>query len=630
MSSRNLEDRAMELGIVSPAPAPSPKNRKPRLLIIGHGRHGKDSFAGILAEMCGLTFSSSSEFVGKRFIWPMWGQERYGTFDEFFADRVTDENRVIWGNLISAWNTPDKARTARTMLDEGNHLYVGMRRIAEWEQCDHEEIFDHVIWVDACGRLPKEQYASMELEPKHANLFIDNNGPVEYLEEFALNLQKKLHDEGFDVGYHEPVIEEPVFIHTPYTSGESETVASKPILALNPYIGQFVRLEIETRFYPKGTIFEVSSYDNVDPSYWLTSVETGRKGPWDLGSFTIFDPEDFLPGEDVVDELTWFDAPAGATPVLDHGFIQYKDYMGSDEDIAESARMSYGRGTKKVNNDEGLINYLVKNHHTSPLEMGELKVHMRLPIFVMRQLVRHRTANLNEYSGRYSEMIRLFYVPDVAKIMYQSDGPNKQKSGAPMLPHEALTAQSLINSSGNRAFDNYEHLLATGVSRETARFVLPLNTYTEVVWKMDISNMIKFLYLRDDEHSQWEIQVYAREIAKLVEEHFPLVYGAYMRSRQSVTMTQQQIIALITGSIPEDMAKSERAVVETWLDNSGEGKTLLEWDAKPGDVFRHICNDRYDYGIRIFGSFPNWGGANDETGYGIGAGTKWNLISRAT
>jgi len=467
---------------------------KPQLLIIGHGRHGKDSFAELLSVICGLQFTSSSHFVGERCIWPAWGQERYETFEDCFVDRVN--YRKTWADLISAWNTPDKARTARTMFEEGNHMYVGMRRKDEFDACMEIDLFDHVIWVDAGNRLPLEPADSMEMVREMADLYVDNNGAEGALLDYALAIQKHLHDEGFYVGYHEPIIEE-----------KSEPVfkTARPI----------EKPELEIAEEP---------------------VEKG-------------------------DRLTWFDAPEGATPVLDHGFIQVKEVMGSDKDIADSARMSYGRGTKTVNNDQGLINYLVQNHHTSPLEMGEIKFHIRLPIFTMRQWVRHRTANLNEYSGRYSEMIRLFYIPELDKIMYQGL-VNKQMSGEPLPEELAKGAQDVMRIASMEAFNAYERLLnEMDVSRETARIVLPLNTYTEVVWKMDVSNLLKFLYLRDDPHSQWEIQVYAREVAKAVKEYFPAVYAAYERSKTRVSLNEDQLYALMT-SDTSHLGKGETAVVE--------------------------------------------------------------------
>lgn len=452
--------------------------RKPKLLIIGHARHGKDTMAEKIRDKMGLAFTSSSIFVGEECIWPSWGMERYKTFDDMFADRVN--YRKTWADLISAYNTPDKTRTAKTMLDRGYDMYVGMRRADEFHACQAINLFDHIIWVDALKRLPPEPKDSNEMVPAMADLYFDNNGRIEVMDLFVENLQKLLHEQGFEVGLTEevPVVEEPVA----------------------------------------------------------------------------------LDGEIMPD---WKAMPEGAIRVLDHGFFIVREVMGSDKAIADSARMSYGRGTKKVNPDEGLINYLVQNHHTSPLEMGEIRVHMRLPIFVMRQLVRHRTANLNEYSGRYSEMVRLFYVPDAAQVCHQ-DLVNKQGS-AEMLDMPAnLIVREHILAQAESAFDTYEFLLTQKVSRETARIILPLNTYTECVWKMDVSNLIKFLMLRDDSHAQYEIRVYAKLLAEALAHFFPAVNAAYEREKNRISLNQAQIQALISGDL-EGLPKGELKVVQDLL-----------------------------------------------------------------
>jgi thymidylate synthase (FAD) len=455
------------------------ERRKPKLLIIGHARHGKDTLAELIRDKMGLAFTSSSIFVGEECIWPVWGQERYPDFDTMFADRVN--YRKTWADLISAYNTPDKTRTAKTMLDRGYDMYVGMRKMDEFMACHEAKLFDHVIWVDALKRLPPEGKDSNEMIPSLADLYCDNNEGIENLHLFVELLQKKLHDDGFEVGYQPPV---------------------------------------------------------------------------EVPGTEYFEPEE-------QPALEWEDMPEGAIKVLDHGFFIVREVMGSDKAIADSARMSYGRGTKKVNPDAGLINYLVQNYHTSPLEMGEIRVHMRLPIFVMRQLVRHRTANLNEYSGRYSEMVRLFYVPELAQICSQ-DKVNKQGSAEPLDEQDAVNIQNQIFEQSNAAFDAYELLLAQGVSRETARIVLPLNTYTEVVWKMDVSNLIKFLKLRDDSHAQYEIRVYAKLLAEALGHFFPDVYAAYERDRARVSLNQDQIKALITGDL-ENLPKGELKVVQDLL-----------------------------------------------------------------
>lgn len=453
------------------------ERRKPKLLIIGHARHGKDSLAEKIRDKMGLAFTSSSIFVGEECIWPSWGMERYKTFDDMFADRVN--YRKTWADLISAYNTPDKTRTAKTMLDRGYDMYVGMRRQDEFHACRAINLFDHIIWVDALKRLPPEPKDSNEMVPAMADLYFDNNGPIGIMDLFVEELQKFLHKQGFEVGLTEeaPIVQEPA-----------------------------------------------------------------------------------LDGEIMPD---WKAMPEGAIRVLDHGFFIVREVMGSDKAIADSARMSYGRGTKKVNPDEGLINYLVQNHHTSPLEMGEIRVHMRLPIFVMRQLVRHRTANLNEYSGRYSEMVRLFYVPEAAQVCHQ-DLVNKQGSAEMLEMDKNLIVREHILAQAESAFDTYEFLLTQGVSRETARIILPLNTYTECVWKMDVSNLIKFLMLRDDSHAQYEIRVYAKLLAEALAYFFPAVNTAYEREKGRISLNQAQIQALITGDL-EALPKGELKVVQDLL-----------------------------------------------------------------
>lgn len=272
----------------------------------------------------------------------------------------------------------------------------------------------------------------------------------------------------------------------------------------------------------------------------------------------------------MTDDVDLLAKPEGAVEVLDHGYVALMDTMGTDDDIVEAARLSYGRGTKKVSNNEGLIRYLYSNHHTSPFEMVEMKFQMRLPIFVMRQWVRHRTANLNEYSGRYSVMPRLWYLPTIDDIKGQH-AVNKQASGQQLGFVDAVYAQNIIDLQSERAFDDYEKLLELGVSREMARIVLPLNTYTEIVWKMDLNNMLKFLWLRDDHHAQPEIQAYARVIADFVQEKFPITHAAYVESRQAVTLTRAELLALITGDRSKlsksQTAKSEdlQRQVQQWL-----------------------------------------------------------------
>lgn len=241
--------------------------------------------------------------------------------------------------------------------------------------------------------------------------------------------------------------------------------------------------------------------------------------------------------------------PEGAVPVLDHGYVLYVDAMGTDADIAAAARLSYGRGTKKVNKDEGLINYLYDHAHTSPFEMCEIKVQIRMPIFVMRQWVRHRMANLNEYSGRYSIIPELWYVPELDRLQKQSV-TNRQGSSDDLVESPKYI-QNEIDRVCRLAYGAYEAFIDEDVdlSRELARMVLPQNMYTEVVWKIDLNNMFKFLWLRDDEHSQWEIRQFAQAVAGMVRARFPLAYAAYEKQRDSVKLTQEELYAVVTGDL---------------------------------------------------------------------------------
>ncbi len=255
-----------------------------------------------------------------------------------------------------------------------------------------------------------------------------------------------------------------------------------------------------------------------------------------------------------------------ALPVLDRGFVRLIDYMGDDGAVVQAARVSYGKGTTQVSSDRGLIRYLMRHRHTTPFEMCEIKLHVKLPIFVARQWIRHRTANVNEYSGRYSILSREFYVPDekgidtrLAKLREDADQPdllgdewrqreaqhlaaqsrtNKQGRDDRLSPEEAAEAIRLIRAESRRAYTNYEKLLnehagepidpnAKGLARELARMVLPTNFYTEWYWKTDLHNLLHFLSLRADRHAQYEIRVYADVIADIVKRWVPLSYEAF-------------------------------------------------------------------------------------------------------
>ena len=214
-------------------------------------------------------------------------------------------------------------------------------------------------------------------------------------------------------------------------------------------------------------------------------------------------------------------------PVLDHGFIIVRDYMGVDRSIADAARVSYGDGTRTVNDDTNLIRYLVEHQHSSPLEMCEIKLHIKLPLFVARQWIRHRTANVNEESARYSLMCREFYVPNAADMAQQSTN-NKQGRGDILTAIQAARAADKIESFSRIARFNYESLLnEEALARELARMNITLNYYTQWVWKCDLRNLLHFLKLRMDPHAQLEIREYAKEIWRIVQAWVPAAAQAF-------------------------------------------------------------------------------------------------------
>jgi len=219
-----------------------------------------------------------------------------------------------------------------------------------------------------------------------------------------------------------------------------------------------------------------------------------------------------------------------AYPVLDHGFVRVIDYMGDDAAICQAARVSYGKGTKSVSNDEGLIRYLMRHWHSTPFEMCEIKLHVKLPVFVARQWIRHRTANVNEYSARYSILDREFYIPAPEHVAAQST-VNNQGRGDVLEGEEAARVLEILKADSARAYDNYQAMISDdgqqGLARELARMNLPANIYTQWYWKVDLHNLFHFLRLRADAHAQYEIRVYADEICKIVADWVPAAYRAF-------------------------------------------------------------------------------------------------------
>lgn len=257
-----------------------------------------------------------------------------------------------------------------------------------------------------------------------------------------------------------------------------------------------------------------------------------------------------------------------AHPVLDHGFIRVIDYMGDDAAIVQAARVSYGAGTKHVQNDEGLIRYLMRHWHSTPFEMCEVKLHVKLPVFVARQWIRHRTANVNEYSARYSILDREFYIPEPAQLAAQST-VNNQGRGAVLSGEEAARVLSILKSDAAQSYDHYEAMLSQegqqGLARELARMNLPMNIYTQWYWKVDLHNLFHFLRLRADAHAQYEIRVYAEAIAACVKDWVPAAYGAFEDYRMGgVTLSAKAIAVLkrrlkgeIVGQEDSGMSKGE-------------------------------------------------------------------------
>ncbi|WP_265027228.1 FAD-dependent thymidylate synthase [Wolbachia endosymbiont (group A) of Bombylius major] len=213
--------------------------------------------------------------------------------------------------------------------------------------------------------------------------------------------------------------------------------------------------------------------------------------------------------------------------VLDHGFIRVVDYMGSDSAIVQAARVSYGKGTKQISQDEALIKYLMKHHHTTPFEMCEIKFHVKLPIFVARQWIRHRTANVNEYSARYSILDNEFYTPKPEQVAKQSDN-NKQGSGEAFDPDTSKEIIDSLTNDSNLVYSHYEKFIEQGLAREIARTNLMLNYYTQFYWKIDLHNLLHFLKLRADKYAQYEIRVYAEVMLDIIKKWVPMAYNAFV------------------------------------------------------------------------------------------------------
>ena len=262
-----------------------------------------------------------------------------------------------------------------------------------------------------------------------------------------------------------------------------------------------------------------------------------------------------------------------AIPVLDHGFVRVIDYMGDDAAICQAARVSYGKGTKSVQNDEGLIRYLMRHWHSTPFEMCELKLHVKLPVFVARQWIRHRTANVNEYSARYSILDREFYIPAPEQLAAQST-VNNQGRGEVLTGAEAARVLDMLKSDAARSYDHYQEMLSQdgqqGLARELARMNLPANIYTQWYWKVDLHNLFHFLRLRADAHAQYEIRVYAQAICTMVADWVPHAFAAFEDYRMGGATLSGKAIDCV-----RRMLKGEAVTQETSGMSKGEWREFM-------------------------------------------------------
>jgi thymidylate synthase (FAD) len=264
-------------------------------------------------------------------------------------------------------------------------------------------------------------------------------------------------------------------------------------------------------------------------------------------------------------------------PVLDHGFIRVIDYMGDDGAIVQAARVSYGRGTRKVSEDQGLINYLMRHRHTTPFEMCEIKYHVKLPIFVARQWIRHRMASVNEYSARYSILDNEFYLPAPEHLAAQTTA-NRQGRGEVLDPAAAQQVLGLLRDDAERAYRGYAELLnedaagrpidegRPGLARELARMNLSLNFYTQWYWKIDLHNLLHFLSLRADPHAQYEIRAYAEVMLGTLERWVPMAYAAFVEYRMEAAVIAKTALAVI-----------RRLIAGEQVDQASSGLSPREW-----------------------------------------------------
>ena len=265
-------------------------------------------------------------------------------------------------------------------------------------------------------------------------------------------------------------------------------------------------------------------------------------------------------------------------PALDHGFVRVVDYMGDDQAIVQAARGSYGKGTTRVSEDRGLIRYLMRHRHSTPFEMCEIKLHVKLPMFIARQWIRHRTASINEYSARYSVLDKEFYIPEEKDLAVQSKS-NKQGRGDTLSAKDSEEALFLLKRDAEKSYETYEYLLnesqegevldnnRDGLSRELARINLTLNTYTQWYWKTNLHNLMNFIFLRADSHAQYEIRVYADIIYKIMESWVPITAEAFKSYRSGSVELSAEAIEVIKLMLSGNK-----------VDQKESGLSLREWN----------------------------------------------------
>ena len=271
-------------------------------------------------------------------------------------------------------------------------------------------------------------------------------------------------------------------------------------------------------------------------------------------------------------------------PALDHGFVRVVDYMGDDQAIVQAARVSYGKGTSRVSEDRGLIRYLMRHRHSTPFEMCEIKLHVKLPMFIARQWIRHRTASINEYSARYSVLDKEFYIPEEKDLAVQSK-LNKQGRGDILSPKDSEKALFLLKRDAEKSYETYEYLLnedsqgdvidasRDGLSRELARINLTLNTYTQWYWKTNLHNLMNFIFLRADSHAQYEIRVYADIIYKIMEAWVPITAEAFKSYRSGSVELSAEAMNVI-----KLMLSGQK------VDQKASGLSIREWN----ELLKHL------------------------------------------